>query len=157
MNGSVTFFSEQAIEVLSGARNLVGGAEELNDRDHAVARTDIDDFEVALRDRLAVERKKDHILHGHVRVGCRGAARGGSARILHHVNVGKDGAGLSRIGLDEHPFFHPRAQVVGQIGLELVPRVGDQPMMHVPPELLQVGVHSWKGALGWHSTVSQVA
>ncbi len=47
------------VEVLAGARNLIGRAEELDDGNHTVAGTYIDDFEVALRDRLVAKRKND--------------------------------------------------------------------------------------------------
>ncbi len=129
--------------ILSLARELVGQAEILDDGHDPLAGTRINDLNVSFRDRLGSVVNSHGFGDGDSGLGR--SARQAAARIFHDSNVRIPRLVQGFARFQDDTLLHPGVQVLGQLVLQLVAGVNDQPGMHVAPGLFQVRIHSRKG------------
>jgi hypothetical protein len=132
------------VQIPIGPGRFVGGAEEFNDGDDAVAAGAVDDFEESFRERLGLGLDKKGLRHGH-----RGFVAGDQARfgcISHQAHSRKPQEFSETMkGRPNQPFLDACPEFGRKDSLDRVARVNDQAGMNVAPVGLEKRVHPGKG------------
>src|SRR5438552_8822446 len=113
-------------------------AKHFDDTYHASPGSDVDNFNIGFAD-IFIGKMDDEWL-GDRKSAIRRPPSCAADRALDYASVRINRA-VSVFGrFDEHPFFHPGAQVAGQALLQLVGGIENKTGMNVTPILLQVRI-----------------
>src|SRR5262245_52815040 len=134
--------------LLAFAGQFVRRAEELNDRDEAAAGAHVADFDVSFGDFV---KRHDYRL-GSGNTFARRRGRRSLPPPALYTDIRNQNLADWVSGLHEDPFLNTGPQIWRKLRLQLIASVDNQARVHISPVLLQVGVHSWKGA--WHELIS---
>ncbi len=137
----------------SVSRHLVGRRHELDHRNHATPRAQVDDLKKALDDRFRLGGKNDRLRQGDSACWLDGQL---ARPKLHNANVGADPAAVARRGIfNDKTFLDSGNKALAQLSLKLVRRFNDKPRVDVQPMGFKVRVHAGKRASHSHILIEQ--